>query len=246
MIACLWVCLGPSHVSLLTEDLAVFHLRASGVQRGTWWTFYKYLFNDRLMDVTELREWTCLTEWGRDGTWTLAGKVLPQKEGTTEKKKEEGDTEQGSAGHQRTTSASFRHLLRACAKFSPHKPIVNLMLLLWIRQDSQSHKREHCGRCPAVAWPQLPALTKNKWSPGAWDRDTCLSHSGPAPSLWLCRTTVFPLRVRLASHMASGPPVVHIPPNLSLPRPALIPSTPLHTLGSLSYFLFLFCPWHAI
>lgn len=71
------------------------------------------------------------------------------------------------------------------------------------------------------------------------EREMCPGHSGPEPSLWLCRTTVFAFRVPLASLLDSGPSCSYA-------------FEPLYHLLSPSHFTFLahfptcsfhFVPW---
>lgn len=72
-----------------------------------------------------------MTDRGRDGTQRLAGLGLGPKKGGDKKKKKEKkgqDMKQGSSGQWTASLVSLRHLPRACAKSSLHKPTVNVRL----------------------------------------------------------------------------------------------------------------------
>ena len=76
----------------------------------------------RLINVCLMTDWWMSLIWGNRPAqlkkWGIEHRCWqrkpPRKEGRTEKKRKEGDTEQVSTGHQRTTSASPQYLLGLC------------------------------------------------------------------------------------------------------------------------------------
>ena len=190
--------------------------------------------------ITELRGETGLTEWWRDGTQRLPGKVLAPKKGGNNRKEEEG---RGQRTREHWSPEKNFSLFLAFAKGLLLSSALTNLWWIWcflmnntagsFCESGRSQSQTRGGReAPAHRYLGLGyGLTKAKHRCRGWGRDTGPGHSGPALSLWLYRTLFF-----ITPGITSG-----------LRRPccspfSISPSSPLHTLGSFSYFLFPFCP----
>lgn len=185
-----------------------------------------------------------LTGWTEKGRNTEIGRARsgPQERREQKKMKKKGTWNRKTV----VTTEPLEHLHCICQGSVQSSAFINL-LWTWCFLISKTAgsfcesrkkaivKQEGAGRRLPINSLGLSytGLTNAKWSPWAWDEDTCPGHSGSAPYPFdSAEQLSFLFRAGLAPHPVSGTPIVHIPLNFSPPS--------LYPLLTSSHFCLIF------